>query len=71
MYYVDCHTEDGVSYFKFKDYWKYIVRTKIWDTKKYQKQKTARMLERLFDAEEITGKIEKRVQDICHYLQSN
>ena len=43
---------------KFKDFWKYVVRTKIWDTKKYQKQKTARMLETLFDAEEITGKIE-------------
>ncbi len=52
------YTEDGVSYFKFKDFWKYVVRTKIWDTKKYQKQKTARMLETLFDAEEITGKIE-------------
>ena len=52
------YTEEGVSYFKFKDFWKYIVRTKIWDTKKYQKQKTARMLETLFDAEEITGKID-------------
>ena len=51
------YTEEGVSYFKFKDFWKYIIRTKIWDTKKYPKQKTARMLETLFDAEEIPGKI--------------
>ena len=52
------YTEEGISYFKFKDFWKYVIRTKIWDTKKYQKQKTARMLETLFDAEEITGKID-------------
>jgi len=32
----------------------------VWDTKKYQKQKTARMLETLFDAEEIPGKIESK-----------
>ena len=50
----------GVSYFKFKDFWKYLVRTKVWDTKKYQKQKTARMLETLFDAEEIPGKINNK-----------
>jgi hypothetical protein len=54
------YTEDGISYFKFKDFWKYIVRTKIWDTKKYPKQKTARMLETLFDAEEIPGKINNK-----------
>ena len=54
------YTEEGVSYFKFKDFWKYIVRTKIWDTKKYPKQKTARMLETLFDAEEIPGKINNK-----------
>ena len=49
-----------VSYFKFKDFWKYIVRTKLWDTKKYQKLKTARMLETLFGAEEIPGKINNK-----------
>ena len=54
------YTEEGVSYFKFKDFWKYIIRTKIWDTKKYPKQKTARMLETLFDAEEIPGKINNK-----------
>ena len=54
------YTEDEVSYFKFKDFWKYLVRTKIWDTKKYPKQKTARMLETLFDAEEIPGKINNK-----------
>ena len=37
-----------------------MVRTKIWATKKYPKQKTARMLETLFDAEEIPGKINNK-----------
>ena len=53
-------TEDEVSYFKYKDFWKYIVRTKLWDTKKYTKAKTARMLETLFGAEEIPGKINNK-----------
>ena len=53
-------TEDEVSYFKYKDFWKYILRTKLWDTKKYTKAKTARMLETLFGAEEIPGKINNK-----------
>ena len=54
------YTEEGISYFKFKDFWKYVIRTKIWDTKKYQKQKTARMLENLFGAKEVAGKINNK-----------
>ena len=54
------YTEEGVSYFKFKDFWKYVVRTKLWDTKKYPKSKTARMLETLFGAEEVPGKINNK-----------
>ena len=53
-------TEGEVSYFKYKDFWKYMVRTKLWDTKKYTKAKTARMLETLFAAEEIPGKINNK-----------
>ena len=54
------YTEEGITYFKFKDFWKYILRTKLWDTKKYTKSKTARMLETLFGAEEIPGKINNK-----------
>ena len=54
------YTEEGVSYFKFKDFWKYVVRTKIWPDKQISKQKTARMLETMFDAEEIPGKINNK-----------
>jgi hypothetical protein len=54
------YTEEGISYFKFKDFWKYLVRTKLWPDKQYSKQKTARMLETLFNAEEIPGKINNK-----------
>ena len=52
------YTEDGTSYFKFKDFWKYLIRTKTWPDKIYPKQKTARLLARLFSAKEIAGKID-------------
>jgi len=54
------YTENGVSYFKFKDFWKYIIRSKSWPDKQYPKQKTARLLETLFEAEEIPGKINNK-----------
>ena len=53
-------TEDGMSYFKFKDFWKYLLRTKSWPDKQYTKQKTARMLENLFGAKEVAGKINNK-----------
>ena len=54
------YTEDGVSYFKFKDFWKFIIRSKSWPDKQYPKQKTARLLEVLFEAEEVPGKINNK-----------
>ena len=54
------YTEEGVSYFKFKDFWKFIIRSKLWPDKQYPKQKTARLLETLFKAEEIPGKINNK-----------
>ena len=50
-------TEDGMTYFKFKDFWKYILRTKQWPEKQYTKQKTSRMILMQFKGEEILGKI--------------
>lgn len=52
-------TEDGISYFKFKDFWKYLLRGKTWPDKTYPKQKTNRLLEQLFSAKEVEGKIDK------------
>jgi hypothetical protein len=54
------YTEDGMSHFKFKDFWKYLIRSKLWPDKQYTKQKTARMLETKFDAEEVPGKINNK-----------
>ena len=51
------YTEDGISYFKFKDFWKYVLKTKTWNEKTYPKQKTSRLLEHLFSAEETENKI--------------
>jgi hypothetical protein len=54
------YTEKGKTYFKFKDFWKFLMRTKSWPEKRYPKNVTARMLEKQFNAEEIGGKINKK-----------
>ena len=47
---------DGFTYFKFKDFWKFLLKTKSWAEKTYPKQKTMRFLESLFEAVEDTSK---------------
>jgi len=54
------YTEDGVTYFKFKDLWKYMLRTKQWPDKQYTKQKTSRMVLTMFNGKEISGKINNK-----------
>ena len=49
-------TENGITYFKFKDFWKYIQRSKSWTI---QKQRTTKLLDDLFSAKESTIKIDK------------
>ena len=61
------YTEGGISYFKFKDFWAYVIKQKTWSEKKYPKNKTIRLLEQLFGAKtdvvKITmGKDEKSVK---------
>ena len=51
---------DGFTYFKFKDFWKFLLKTKSWAEKTYPKQKTMRLLESLFNAEEDTPKINNK-----------
>jgi len=43
--------------FKFSNFWKYLLRTKSWADKTYPKQKTMRMLQELFEAQEVSPKI--------------
>ena len=48
---------DGFTYFKFKDFWKFLLKTKSWADKTYPKQKTMRLLQSLFEAEEVSPKV--------------
>ena len=52
--------EKGYSHFKFKDFWRFLLKTKSWPEKTYPKQKTMRLLESLFNAEEDTPKINNK-----------
>ena len=47
----------GFTYFKFKDFWKFLLKTKSWAERTYPKQKTMRLLQSLFEAKEDTPKI--------------
>jgi len=51
------YTENGISYFKFKDFWGYIVKQKTWPERNYPKNKTIRLLEHLFNAKQDVKKI--------------
>jgi hypothetical protein len=51
------YSENGISYFKFKDFWLYLIRTKSWSEKTYPKNKTIRLLEDLFKAKQEVKKI--------------
>tara|TARA_R110000737_G_scaffold34219_2_gene52626 strand:- start:2811 stop:4349 length:1539 start_codon:yes stop_codon:yes gene_type:complete len=48
---------DGFTYFKFKDFWKFLLKTKSWAERTYPKQKTMRLLQSLFEAEEASPKV--------------
>jgi len=50
-------TEEGFTYFKFSDLWKYLQRSKSWIL---QKQRTLRLLSELFGAKEDKVFIEKK-----------
>ena len=51
------YTENGISYFKFKDFWGYIIKQKSWSEKTYPKNKTIRLLEHLFNAKQDVKKV--------------
>ena len=52
----------GTSYFKFKNFWRFLLRTKSWPDKTYPKQKTLRLMQSLFGIEEIWKKIPKNTR---------
>jgi len=50
-------SENGQSWFKFKDFWRYLIGTKLWQDKRYNYQKTLRLIQSLFNAQNVTKKI--------------
>jgi len=48
------YTEGGISYFKFKDFWRFVIRSKSWPDKTYSKNKTIRLVEQLFNGKQVT-----------------
>ena len=52
------YTEKGFSYFKRKEFWRFLKRSNVWDTKTFTQPKTYSKLKDLFEAEEIDLKID-------------
>jgi hypothetical protein len=54
------YTEEGTSYFKFKDFWGYLLRSRSWSERVYNKNKTIRLLQDLFKTTETVVKINEK-----------
>lgn len=50
-------TENGHSWFKFKDFWRFLMATKQWQDKMYNQHKTLRLIQNLFQAESVVKKV--------------
>jgi hypothetical protein len=51
---------EGFTYFQFKSFWRYLLKTKSWAEKTYPKQKTLRLLETMFEVKERQPKIDNK-----------
>ena len=49
---------EGSTYFQFKSFWRYLLKTKSWAEKTYPKQKTLRLLEIMYEVKERQPKID-------------
>ena len=52
------YTENGVSYFKFKDFWGFLIRNKSWPDRTYTKNKTIRLVENLFHGKQVQKNVQ-------------
>ena len=52
--------KDGDTFFQFKSFWRYLLKTKSWAEKTYPKQKTLRLLQIMFEVKEKYMKIESK-----------
>ena len=63
--------KNGMTMFKFSNFWKYLLRTKTWADKTYPKQKTLRMLQQLFKATETSPKIDGKTHRVLEMNHVN
>ena len=56
--------KEGDTFFQFKSFWRYLLKTKSWAEKTYPKQKTLRLLEIMFEVKERFTKIESKTYRI-------
>ena len=52
--------KDGDTFFQFKSFWRYLLKTKSWAEKTYPRQKTLRLLQIMFEVKERYIKIETK-----------
>ena len=52
--------KEGDTFFQFKSFWRYLLKTKSWAEKTYPKQKTLRLLQIMFEVKEKYMKIESK-----------
>ena len=52
--------KEGNTFFQFKSFWRYLLKTKSWPEKTYPRQKTLRILETMFGVEEKYKQIDNK-----------
>ena len=57
-------SENGHSWFKFKDFWRHLLSTKLWQEKTYNYQKTIRLIQNLFNAQLVTKKVNNKSEKL-------
>jgi len=57
-------SENGHSWFKFKHFWKHLLGTRLWQDKTYNYNKTIRLMQNLFEAKQVTKKINEKSEKV-------
>ena len=52
--------KEGDTFFQFKSFWRYLLKTKSWPEKTYPKQKTLRLLQIMFEVKEEYTQIDNK-----------
>ena len=50
--------ENNTTYFKLTSFWNYLIKSRSWQEKTYPKNKTVRLLQQIFRAEEGFPKVD-------------